>query len=181
MNQRTSFLKPSNIVTHFSYFSTKKQSFLRKIKNKYKKTLAIKHLSLPSLLDMSRDPSPFPIHLFFVLVILFILKSFSWYINYEYMFEGLFDHIKLVFIVSPLILLLVMRVLSNFGTGPWRWSLDMAGGTPWRVGFILVLLFSVISYQSSYQSSFQETWSPLLISLGLQIMNAKRRLSRRSS
>ncbi|CAL5398362.1 unnamed protein product [Camellia sinensis] len=118
---------------------------------------------------MSRDPSPFPIHLFFVLVILFILKSFSWYINYEYMFEGLFDHIKLVFIVSPLILLLVMRVLSNFGTGPWRWSLDMAGGTPWRVGFILVLLFSVISYQSSYQSSFQETWSPLLIGLGREL------------
>ncbi|KAL7238280.1 hypothetical protein ACSBR2_004395 [Camellia fascicularis] len=78
------------------------------------------------------------------------------------MFDGFFDRIKLVFIVSPLILLLVMHVLSNFGTGPWRWSHDMAGGTPWRVGFILVLLFFVISYQSS----FQESWSPLLIRLG---------------
>ncbi|KAL7238281.1 hypothetical protein ACSBR2_004396 [Camellia fascicularis] len=110
-----------------------------------------------------------PIHLTFFLVILLFLKSFSWYINYEYMFEGFFDQVKLVFIVSPLILLLVVSVLSNFGTGPRRRSPiflplpekdspDRAGGIPWRVGFILMLLFFMISYQSS----FQDRWFPLL-------------------
>ncbi|KAI8022942.1 hypothetical protein LOK49_LG03G02855 [Camellia lanceoleosa] len=106
-----------------------------------------------------------PIHLTFFLVILLFLKSFSWYINYEYMFEGFFDQVKLVFILSPLILLLVISVLSNFGTGPRRRSPiflqdspDRAGGIPWRVGFILMLLFLMISYQSS----FQERWFPLL-------------------
>ncbi|CAL5401489.1 unnamed protein product [Camellia sinensis] len=81
------------------------------------------------------------------------------------MFEGFFDHVKLVFILSPLILLLVISVLSNFGTGPRRRSPiflqdspDRAGGIPWRVGFILMLLFFMISYQSS----FQERWFPLL-------------------
>ncbi|KAK2988066.1 hypothetical protein RJ640_002007 [Escallonia rubra] len=67
--------------------------------------------------------------------------------NYESVMEGFFDQLKLVIIVSPLLLLLVVHLLSNFDS---RWSPffmplperdfpDRAGGTPWGVGLLLTL------------------------------------------
>ncbi|KAF8396029.1 hypothetical protein HHK36_017641 [Tetracentron sinense] len=90
----------------------------------------------------------------------------SWYINYESMFEGVIDQIKLVLIMSPLLLLLVVHWLSRvdqrrvpfFIPLPEKESLHRAGGTPWGVGALLVLLFFMISYQSY----FHERWFPLL-------------------
>ncbi|KAL5760589.1 hypothetical protein ACOSP7_019103 [Xanthoceras sorbifolium] len=109
---------------------------------------------------------PLPIHLCFFLLILLMFIGFSWYVNYEPVLETLFDQVKLYLIMSPLLLLLVVHWLSNDETGrfsyliplPEKDSLNRAGGTPWGVGFVLVLLLFMISYQSY----FQERWFPLL-------------------
>ncbi|KAL5707680.1 hypothetical protein ACHQM5_018552 [Ranunculus cassubicifolius] len=111
--------------------------------------------------------SPLPLHLCFFFIILFLFMGVSWYINYESMFESIFDQVKLVFIVSPLLLLLVVHWLSigDRDGVPFliplpreRESLHRAGGSPWGVGFLLVFLLFMISYQSA----FQERWFPLL-------------------
>ncbi|PSS10039.1 Splicing factor, arginine/serine-rich [Actinidia chinensis var. chinensis] len=120
---------------------------------------------------MSRDysssshshPPPLPMHLCFFLLILLMFVSLSWYSTYESAVMGFFDQIKFVLMVSPLLLLLALHVVSTwrswFFMGPTeRESLHRAGGTPWGVGFLLVFLFFMISYQSS----FQERWFPLL-------------------
>ncbi|OVA20704.1 hypothetical protein BVC80_881g67 [Macleaya cordata] len=110
---------------------------------------------------------PLPLHLCFFFVILFLFMGLSWYINYESMFEDLMDQFKLVLMVSPLLLLLVVHWLSSedrrrvpflFQLPEQKESLHRAGGTPWGVGFVLVLLMFMISYQSY----FHERWFPLL-------------------
>ncbi|KAI3856484.1 hypothetical protein MKW92_036619 [Papaver armeniacum] len=108
-----------------------------------------------------------PIHLCFFFGILLLFLSFSWYINYESMFEDMMDQFKLILIISPLLLLLVVHWLSSddrrrvpliFTLPDSKDSLHRAGGTPWGVGFVLVFLMFMVSYQSS----FHERWFPLL-------------------
>lgn len=108
-----------------------------------------------------------PLHLIFFLLTLLMFVGFSWYSNYEPIMESIMDQVKMVLMVSPLLLLLVVHFLSNYGDGgvfssliplPERDSLHRAGGTPWGVGLFLVLLLFMVSYQSS----FQERWFPLL-------------------
>ncbi|XP_061341627.1 uncharacterized protein LOC133287943 [Gastrolobium bilobum] len=108
-----------------------------------------------------------PLHLCLFLLTFFILLGFSLYSNYEPMMESFMDQMKLVLIISPLLLLLAVHFLSNYGGQgvlsslirlPEKESLHRAGGTPWGVGFILV----VVLFMVSYQSSFQERWFPLL-------------------
>ncbi|EEF50238.1 conserved hypothetical protein [Ricinus communis] len=114
----------------------------------------------------SQFQQPLPIHLCFFLMILLLLLTLSWYTNYEPVLESMFDQVKLVLMVSPLLLLMAVRWLPNDRNGgiayfiplPEQGSLHKAGGTPWGVGFLLVFLFFMISYQSS----FQERWFPLL-------------------
>ncbi|KAG6593338.1 hypothetical protein SDJN03_12814, partial [Cucurbita argyrosperma subsp. sororia] len=108
----------------------------------------------------SHSQPTFPLHLCFFFLILLMFLSFSWYSNYESAVEGVFDQLKLLLIVSPLLLLLLVHWLSNAGNFllPEKDSLHRAGGTPWGVGFLLVLLLFMISYQSY----FQERWFPLL-------------------
>lgn len=114
----------------------------------------------------SHSQPTFPLHLCFFFLILLMFLSFSWYSNYESAVEGVFDQLKLLLIVSPLLLLLLVHWLSNTENGrlppliplPEKDSLHRAGGTPWGVGFLLVLLLFMISYQSY----FQERWFPLL-------------------
>ncbi|KAH7544796.1 hypothetical protein FEM48_Zijuj01G0024200 [Ziziphus jujuba var. spinosa] len=114
----------------------------------------------------SSKSQPLPLHLCFFLVILLMFVGFTWYINYESVLEGVMDQVKLVLMVSPLLLLLVVHWLSNderrvfnsFIPLPEKESLHRAGGTPWGLGFLLVFLFFMISYQSS----LQERWFPLL-------------------
>nr|XP_025672632.1 uncharacterized protein LOC112771979 isoform X2 [Arachis hypogaea] len=118
------------------------------------------------------EPS-FPLHLCFFLLTLFMFLGFSWYLNYEPIMESLMDQVKLVLMVSPLVLLLVLHLVTNYGDGgllssviplPERDSLHRAGGTPWGVGLVLVLLLFMVSYQSS----FQERWFPLLSRISMQ-------------
>lgn len=125
--------------------------------------------SSSSYSSSSQSQSPMPLHLFFFLMVLLMFVGFTWYINYEPVLESMFDQVKLVFMVSPLLLLLVVHWLSNytdprggllssFIPSPEKDSLHRAGGTPWGVGFLLVLLFFMISYHSY----FQERWFPLV-------------------
>ncbi|XP_038691529.1 uncharacterized protein LOC119989861 [Tripterygium wilfordii] len=109
---------------------------------------------------------PLPLHLCFFLLILLMFVGLSWYINYEPVLESIFDQVKILLIVSPLVLLLVVHWISSDESGrfsyliplPEKDSLHRAGGTPWGVGLMLVLLLFMISYQSY----FQERWFPLL-------------------
>ncbi|KAJ7949077.1 Oxidoreductase/transition metal ion-binding protein [Quillaja saponaria] len=117
----------------------------------------------------SNSQSTLPLHLCFFLLVLFTFVGFSWYSNFEPMIESLMEQVKMFLIVSPLVLLLVLHLLSNYYEGrrgvfwsfiplPERDSLHRAGGTPWGVGFMLVLLLFMISYQSS----LKEILFPLL-------------------
>ncbi|KAF9599345.1 hypothetical protein IFM89_036802 [Coptis chinensis] len=110
---------------------------------------------------------PLPLHLCFFFVILLLFMGISWYINYESIFESVVDQVKLVVMVSPLLLLLAVHWLSSgdrdrvpflFSLPRERESLHRAGGSPWGVGFLLVFLLFMISYQSA----FHERWFPLL-------------------
>ncbi|MED6125160.1 hypothetical protein PIB30_066029 [Stylosanthes scabra] len=121
---------------------------------------------MASYSGQNSEPS-FPLHLCFFLLTLFMLFGFTWYLNYEPIMESLMDQLKLALMVSPLVLLLVLHLVTNYGDGgllssliplPERDSLHRAGGTPWGVGLVLVVLLFMVSYQSS----FQERWFPLL-------------------
>ncbi|KAJ4971672.1 hypothetical protein NE237_004771 [Protea cynaroides] len=109
---------------------------------------------------------PMPLHLCFFFVILLLVLGFSWYINYESMFEDTTDHLKLILMGCPLVLLLVVHWLSSEDrrrvpfvmSFPDKDSLHRAGGTPWGVGALLIFLLFMISYQSS----FHESWFPLV-------------------
>ncbi|KAJ0682573.1 hypothetical protein HanPI659440_Chr16g0648811 [Helianthus annuus] len=107
--------------------------------------------------------SPIPLHLCFFLIILFMFLSLSWYSSYESMFEGFFDSVRLIFIVSPVLLLAVLQLISTFdATGRSTFFVadndSNAGSTPWGVGLVLVLLLFLLSYQSD----LRERWFPLL-------------------
>ncbi|KAE9621461.1 hypothetical protein Lalb_Chr01g0014941 [Lupinus albus] len=121
---------------------------------------------MSSYSNHNSEPS-LPLHLRFFLLTLFMFVGFSWYSNYMNILESLMEKVKLVLMVSPLLLLLVLHFLTNYGDGrnlcsfihlPERESLHKGGGTPWGIGLFLVLIFFMISYHSS----FQESLFPLL-------------------
>ncbi|KAL4324066.1 hypothetical protein GQ457_11G018550 [Hibiscus cannabinus] len=104
--------------------------------------------------------SPPPLHLcFFVSIFLFVL-GFSWYINYESVLEDLMSQVKFFLMLTPVVLLLLLHCCSGnipyLIPEPEKDSLHRAGGSPWGVALLLVLLFFMISYQSS----FHERWFP---------------------
>ncbi|KAL6495647.1 hypothetical protein OROGR_030210 [Orobanche gracilis] len=106
---------------------------------------------------------PLSLHLCFFFLVLFTFVGITWYINYESIFEGLLDQIKLFLMLSPLLLLLAVHLLSTMQRSffliplPEQDYLHKSGGTPWGVGLLLVLLFFMISYQSD----LRERWFPL--------------------
>ncbi|XP_042423921.1 uncharacterized protein LOC122011605 [Zingiber officinale] len=110
----------------------------------------------------SQSPPPLPFHLLFFLLTLLLLLGVSWYTSYEAILEGVFYQLKFLLVVSPLLLLIVLHWLSSDGLSflvpfPEKESLHRAGGSPWGVGFLLLLLILMISYQSY----FQDRWFPL--------------------
>lgn len=109
------------------------------------------------------DYLSFPIHLCFFVFILFFILGFTWYINYESMFEDLITQIKLFLTLVPLLLLILVHCLSSgvpslIPLPGERDSLHRAGGSPWGVALVLVFLLFMISHQSS----FHERWFPFL-------------------
>ncbi|KQJ90447.1 uncharacterized protein LOC104584685 [Brachypodium distachyon] len=124
------------------------------------------HLQAPEL----------PLHLCFFLLVLLAFLGFSWYASYEAAAETFADQGRLLLIVSPLALLVAVRLLSSSAGGgeggsyggrvdqlmsslsmPERDSIHRAGGSPWGVGLLLVLLLVMVSYQSN----FREKWFAL--------------------
>nr|CAD1827162.1 unnamed protein product [Ananas comosus var. bracteatus] len=112
-----------------------------------------------------------PLHLCFFLLTLFLFIAFSWYMSYESALESLIEQVKFLFMVSPLVLLLVVHLMSSRERRhvpffaplpehqqPFYCSRGRAGGSPWGVALVLVLLMFMISYQSY----FHERWFPLL-------------------
>ncbi|KAK1301344.1 hypothetical protein QJS10_CPB12g01516 [Acorus calamus] len=107
-----------------------------------------------------------PTHLFFFLFTLLAFMGLSWYVNYESVLEGLMNQLKLAMILSPLVLLLVVHFMSSddgrrspfVGVLPERDALHRAGGSPWGVGLLLMVLLVMVSYQSEVH----QRWFPLL-------------------
>uniref|UniRef100_A0ACD5Y193 Uncharacterized protein n=1 Tax=Avena sativa TaxID=4498 RepID=A0ACD5Y193_AVESA len=117
------------------------------------------HLQAPEL----------PLHLCFFLLVLSVFLGFSWYMSYESVAETFADQGRLLLMVSPLALLLAVRLLSGGDNGdghgqgrrvdqltsmslPERDSIHRAGGSPWGVGLLLVLLLVMVSYQSNFRN-----------------------------
>ncbi|TYJ20742.1 hypothetical protein E1A91_A08G017200v1 [Gossypium mustelinum] len=105
--------------------------------------------------------SPPPLHLCFFIIILFFVLGLSWYINYESKLEDLTIQLKLFLLLVPVVLLLLVHCLSAESLDfvvpfPDQDSLHRAGGSPWRVALVLV----VVIYMISYQSYFHERWFP---------------------
>ncbi|KAK4738358.1 hypothetical protein R3W88_002055 [Solanum pinnatisectum] len=115
--------------------------------------------------DNYSSSHPPSIHLCFFFLVLFMFVSVTWYINYESIFEGIMDQFKFLLMLSPLVLLLIVHLLSNFEKSlifniplPEQDSFHRAGATPWGIGFLLVLLLFMISHHSD----LRERWFPLL-------------------
>ncbi|KAL6846229.1 hypothetical protein ACP4OV_023677 [Aristida adscensionis] len=114
-----------------------------------------------------------PAHLCFFLLVLLLFLGVSWYASYESAAESLATQARVLLMASPFALLIAVRLLSSAGGGgagegrrledllavpmPERDSIHRAGGSPWGVGLLLLLLLVMVSYQSN----FREKWFPL--------------------
>ncbi|XP_062199632.1 uncharacterized protein LOC133902071 [Phragmites australis] len=114
-----------------------------------------------------------PVHLCFFLLVLLLFLGFSWYTSYESAAESFVYQARILLMASPFALLLAVRLLSGAGEEggarrhvesmlalpmPERDSIHRAGGSPWGVGLLLLLLLVMVSYQSN----FREKWFPLV-------------------
>lgn len=108
-----------------------------------------------------------PLHLCFIISVVFLLLGFTWYINYESAMEETTDQLKLFFMICPLLLLLLVVFLSGHQSEtnvpfnlrlPDQESIHRAGGTPWGLAALLVFLLVMVSHQTS----LRENWFPLL-------------------
>ncbi|KAJ3677075.1 hypothetical protein LUZ60_002799 [Juncus effusus] len=105
-----------------------------------------------------------PLHLWFFLITLILILGFTLYMSFESATESLADNTKLFLMVLPLVLLLAVHFLSNVDSwnfsflflSPDQDSIHRAGGSPWGVGVLLI----VVIFMVSYQSSFHEKWFP---------------------
>jgi len=114
-----------------------------------------------------------PLHLCFFLLVLLLFLGFSWYTSYESAAESFASQARILLMASPFALLLAVRLLSGVSAGkggaargvgdllavpmPERDSIHRAGGSPWGVGLLLLLLLVMVSYQSN----FRDKWFPL--------------------
>jgi hypothetical protein len=111
-----------------------------------------------------------PLHLCFFLLVLLLFLGFSWYTSYDSAAESFANQARILLMASPFALLLAVRLLSSVSPGegrgvgdllavpmPERDSIHRAGGSPWGVGLLLLLLLVMVSYQSN----FREKWFPL--------------------
>ena len=114
-----------------------------------------------------------PLHLCFFLLVLLLFLGFSWYTSYESAAASFAGQARILLMASPFALLLAVRLLSGVSAGkggaargvgdllavpmPERDSIHRAGGSPWGVGLLLLLLLVMVSYQSN----FREKWFPL--------------------
>ncbi|CAF1914185.1 uncharacterized protein LOC106351007 [Brassica napus] len=110
-----------------------------------------------SYLDNLSLPDP---HVCFVFMVVFFVLSLTWYLNYESVLEDTMNQLKLVFMLSPLFLLLLVHIfsggLSFYVPWPEQDSIHRAGSSPWGVAAVLVIILLMVSYQSD----IHEMWFP---------------------
>lgn len=109
--------------------------------------------------------TPASFHVLFILVIVALFLMFSWYMTYESALEGFMDHFNMVLILCPVMLLLIVHWLSVVEKPALPFprsepnAIHRAGGSPWGVGLLVVLLMVMISYQSSFHDQWFPLWS----------------------
>ena len=110
-----------------------------------------------SYLDYLSLPDP---HVCFFFMVVFFVLSLTWYLNYESVLEDTMNQLKLVFMLSPLFLLLLVHIfsggLSFYVPWPEQDSIHRAGSSPWGVATVLVIILFMVSYQSY----IHEMWFP---------------------
>ncbi|XP_059071691.1 uncharacterized protein LOC131868963 [Cryptomeria japonica] len=106
-------------------------------------------------------------HVLFLVGIIVLFVMFSWYMSYEAAYESVMDQLSLVVMASPVVILLAVHWLSakekhhpfsSVMPCAERHTIHKAGGSPWGVGFLLLFLMFMISYQSHLQD---RTWFPI--------------------
>ncbi|XP_010257527.1 PREDICTED: uncharacterized protein LOC104597595 [Nelumbo nucifera] len=88
-----------------------------------------------------------------------LLCGLLWYVVYDAIMVPAAEQFKRFLVISPLLLVVVVHWLSAVppssrfsfpvpGSEPG--AIHRAGGSPWGVAFVLLLLFFLISYQPSF-------------------------------
>lgn len=85
-----------------------------------------------------------------------LICVFAGYVVYDAVMATVSELLQRLLVISPLLLVIVVHWLStgsqvNIGIpGSEPGAIHRAGGSPWGVAFVLVLLFFLISYQPSF-------------------------------
>ncbi|CAH8390074.1 unnamed protein product [Eruca vesicaria subsp. sativa] len=110
-----------------------------------------------SYLDYLSVPNP---HLCVFFMVVLSIFSLTLYLNYESIFEDTMNYLNLIFMLSPLFLILLVHFfsggLSFYVPWPEKDSIHRAGSSPWGVAAVLVIILFMVSYQSD----IQEMWFP---------------------
>ena len=117
-----------------------------------------------SLLEgFSLNPLPYPVLIILALISLFL--GFSWYSSYESAVEEAESQFNWVLLVTPIVLLLIVKWLSSMEPD-WLFSmsprdrrrrthnLPSEGSSPWGVAAVIVLLLVLLQFQSIFRDSW---------------------------
>lgn len=114
-----------------------------------------------TLSSISLPPSP----LLAIFAILILLLTFSRYMEYKTNFHQTMINFQFIIFLTPLLLILVIWCMSSTRTFLFRLprsepnAMHQAGGSPWGVALLVVVMLVMISYQSSFHSQwFRPLW-----------------------
>jgi hypothetical protein len=128
--------------------------------------MAYRRSTTTSILEVfSLNPLPYPVLL--ILAVISIFLGMSWYFSYEEAVESAEEQMGLVLLVTPVVLVVIVRWLSSmenpgslFSTSPWNQRrrthhLPSEGSSPWAVAALIVLLLVMVQFRSI----FIDSWS----------------------
>jgi len=117
--------------------------------------MAYRRSTTTSILEVfSLNPLPYPVLL--ILAVISIFLGMSWYFSYEEAVESAEEQMGLVLLVTPVVLVVIVRWLSSmenpgslFSTSPWNQRrrthhLPSEGSSPWAVAALIVLLLVLV-------------------------------------
>lgn len=115
--------------------------------------------------SLTLSPLPYPVLL--ILAVASIFLFISWYVSYESAVEAAEEQLNWVLLLTPLLLILMVRWLSTmdtsdmfFSMSPWerRWRThrepSTEGGSPWGVAAFIVLLLVLVQFHSVFRDSW---------------------------
>ncbi|ERN13522.1 hypothetical protein AMTRI_Chr09g40610 [Amborella trichopoda] len=109
--------------------------------------------------------SPPPLPLLSILAVSLLFLFLSGYISYKSQVTSTINHLHVLLMLSPLLLILAVRWSSsnerllNRLQVPPQDAVHRVGSMPWGVAFFLILLLVMVSYQSSFHSKwFRPLW-----------------------